>query len=144
MDTKRNASYIECTRCKNLNCLLDFYPDTEEEYKICKDCGYRRIVGLERDVDGNLIKIDSSKGYERENLKPYSVHIKEPYGAWHVTFVDGRTSFGTLKAEEDYKNFVLVSRNTNQSGIVASAMVSRLVGGAIEREFVVDNHMHQN
>jgi len=47
-------------------------------------------------------------GYDRKNLGDLlnnivdpSAYIREGYGSWHITTIDGRTIIGTLKAKND-------------------------------------------
>ena len=132
--------YIECPRCKEENCLDDFYYKTGEEYINCPDCGSHRVFHYKRDENGNFFKKDEAKGYEFENLISEEVHIENPYGAYRVESTLGGATCGTLATDDDYQKFVseIVSL-TNQKHDIKEVVVSRLVGEKIEKEVVFIN-----
>jgi uncharacterized C2H2 Zn-finger protein len=136
--------YIECPRCKEENCLDDFYYKTGEEYINCPDCGYHRVFHYKRDENGNFLKKDEAKGYEFENLISEEVHIENPYGAYRVESILGGATCGTLATDDDYQKFVseIVSL-INQKHDIKEVVVSRLVGEKIEKEIVFKNDKHE-
>ena len=132
--------YIECPRCKQENCIDDFYYKSGEEYINCPDCGYNRIFHYKRDTDGKFLRKDETKGFEFENLIPEEIHLENPYGAFRVETILGDATWGTLETDEDYQKFISeIVSITNQEHNIKEAVVSKLVGDKIEKEVVFQN-----
>lgn len=122
--------YIECPRCKQENCIDDFYYKSGEEYINCPDCGYHRVFHYKRDENGKFLKKDEAK----------EIHIENPYGAYRVETTLGGATCGTLETDDDYQKFVseIVSL-TNQEHNIKEVVVSKLVGDKIEKDVVFQN-----
>ena len=132
--------YIECPRCKQENCIDDFYYKSGEEYINCPDCGYHRVFHYKRDADGKFLRKDETKGYEFENLIPEEIHLENPYSAYRVETTLGGATCGTLETYEDYQKFISeIVSITNQEHNIKEAVVSKLVGDKIEKEVVFQN-----
>lgn len=132
--------YIECPRCKQENCIDDFYYKSGEEYINCPDCGYHRIFRYKRDTDGKFLRKDETKGFEFENLIPEEIHLENPYGAFRVETILGVVTCGTLETDEDYQIFISeIVSFINQEHNIKEAVVSKLVGDKIEKEVVFEN-----
>lgn len=134
--------YIECPRCKQKNCIDDYYYKSGEEYISCPDCGYYRVFHYKRDADGNFLRKDETKGYEFNNLIQEEIHLENPYGAYRVEATFGGATCGTLETEGDYQKFVseIVSL-INQEHNIKKAVISKLVGDKIEKEIVFQNSL---
>lgn len=133
-------SYIECPRCKQENCMDDFYYKSGEEYVDCPDCGYHRSFHYKRGDDGNFLRKDETKGFEFENLIPEEIHLENPYGAFRVETIHGGATCGTLETDEDYQKFISeIVSITNQEHDIKEAVVSKLVGDEIKKEVVFQN-----
>lgn len=134
--------YIECPRCKQDNCFIDYYYKTGEEYVNCGDCGYHRIFHYKRDEDGNLLKKDKTSGLEFENLISEEIHIENPYGAYRIESTLGGAQCGTLTTHDDYQQFTSnILSLTSQQHDVKEVTVSKLIDGKIEKEVVFKNNV---
>lgn len=132
--------YIECPRCKQENCIDEFYYKSGEEYVNCPDCGYYRIFHYKRDENGEFLKKDETKGYEFANLVPEAIHIENPYGAYRVETILGIATCGTIETDDDYQKFISeIVSITSQEHNIKEAVVSKLVGNKIEKEVVFQN-----
>lgn len=129
--------YIDCPRCKQDNCVSDFYYKTGEEYVSCGDCGYYYSFVIKRDSEGKMIKIDETKELSANNVITKETIIDNPYGAFIIEFDDGMRNCGTLETKQDYDKFVSdILSSTNQESSIVKATVSRLVDEKINKEVV--------
>ena len=129
--------YIDCPRCKQYNCISDFYYKTGEEYVNCGDCGYYYSFVIARDKDGNMIKIDETKDLAIDNVLRKETLIDNPYGSFITEFDDGMRSCGTLETKEDYDKFVSeIVSFTNQENSIVEATVSRFIDEKINKEVI--------
>ena len=129
--------YIECPRCKQDDCVSDFYYKTGEEYVSCGDCGYYYSFVIKRDSEGKMIKIDETKELSANNVITKETIIDNPYGSFIIEFNDGMRNCGTLETKEDYDKFVSdIASFTNQEHDIKQAVVSSLIDGKIIKETI--------
>lgn len=133
-------NYIECPRCKQDNCMEDYYYKSGEIYIHCSDCGYHRACFYKRDADGKFLRKDETKGYEFDNLIPEEIHYENPYGAFRVVTNFGNATCGTLHTDENYQEFVSeIVSVTNKEHDIKKVVISKLVGDKIEVEILFEN-----
>ena len=129
--------YIDCPRCKQDNCISDFYYKTGEEYVSCGDCGYYYSFVIKRDSEGEMIKIDENKELSVDNVLRKETLIDNPYGSFITEFDNGMRSCGTLETKEDYDKFVSeIVSFTNQENSIVEATVSRFIDEKINKEVI--------
>ena len=129
--------YIDCPRCKQDNCISDFYYKTGEEYVSCGDCGYYYSFVIKRDSEGKMIKIDETKELSVDNVLRKETLIDNPYGSFITEFDNGMRSCGTLETKEDYDKFVSeIVSFTNQENSIVEATVSRFIDEKINKEVI--------
>jgi len=132
-------SYIECPRCKQENCIEDYYYHTGELYTTCSECGYLRVFRYKRDSNGKFLKKDETKGVDFGNLIVEEIHVENPYGAYTIESTRGGATCGVLETEDDYQKFVSeIVSFSNQENDIKKATVSKLVGKNIEKEVVFE------
>ena len=58
----------DCPRCKQENCIYEFWYKTGEEFFHCPDCGYHREFRYKRGEDGMPLRKDENKDFDFDNL----------------------------------------------------------------------------
>ena len=129
-------SYVECPRCKQENCISDYYYNTGEESNFCPDCGYHESCFFARDEQGQLIRKDESGGYDFDNLVMKVTHSKNPYAAYRVEWSSGAAEIGNIKTKRFYNGFIKNVNNLIEHDPDVEIVVSRLVDGKIEKEII--------
>ncbi|WP_340111028.1 hypothetical protein [Maribellus mangrovi] len=97
--------YKDCPVCNSPNCLMETNSRTLEEYAGCPDCGYRYVLKLKRDEEGNLILKDKEKGRSLDNFIPDIYELKNPYGSYLIKKAGYVSAQGSLKDIEEYNKF---------------------------------------
>lgn len=100
------VDYIDCPRCKEPNCISDFYYKTGEEFMFCDSCGYSKSIYIvNRDKSINDLT-DSDWKIEE---------IKEPYCCYRITYNNNDCQLNSIKTIEEYDTFTNdVFKNINK------------------------------
>lgn len=116
-------NYELCPHCMNEFMYDEFNYKTGEFNQFCQDCGYVNELYMKRDKEGKIVKINPDKPLTFDNIE-YGKHIvNNPYGAFKIELVEGSTTFGTLKDEEEYNKYVSEILSMNDQ--INKAIVSR-------------------
>lgn len=121
------SEYIECPRCKNESCFSDYYYKSGEEYNFCSDCGYIHNITFKVAEDGKYILDDKGERIVEE------VELKEPYGAYMITFQNGTGQMGAIANDVEYKAIEVRVDDLTKAldNKITKVEISRLIDGKI-------------
>lgn len=119
--------YIDCPNCK-LEAHVDFNYKTGEEIILCSNCGYYYAATITNN-EKSLDELTKEDWYIREVKQPYGVYKYKMAGN---VFVE----MGTLNDEEDANKY-RVEMKLEYKDQVEWAMISRVIDGNKEVEWVV-------
>jgi uncharacterized Zn finger protein len=125
---------MKCPNCGSENCFYESYYKTGEESVLCPDCGFKHVLTLKRDENGDIIFKDESKGICDDNVIVELEQIKNPFGAYLIENSEGGSVSGSLENEEKYNEFREYIEEVRPDSNIINVIVRRYV----DRKFITE------
>lgn len=120
--------YIKCPRCKQRDCINDYYYKTGEEYTFCPDCGYTKSL-TRRKRNGEFVTDEQERFFfDSKQIMSFAAYCFQAKEAKAY-------ATGSLSTKADYEKFKIELLNNEED--LEYAYVSRFANGEIHREAVI-------
>lgn len=126
----------ECPHCHNNNVYSDFNYKTQEEFRLCNQCGWYYSLKVKRNEDLTPVLMDKNLPATLDNVEYVETLCENPCGYFRIEMENGYAQVGPFPNPETYSHFC--KEDYGKHPEIKIVTISSLTDGEIKEQVIYE------